>query len=245
MEAAVSMEVEPPVGAAENVRVMPPDLANAWLAPNADLSHQPDSREIRRKCIQVKGRSITLLAFADGRLFGVDSLCYHLGGPLGELGAIEDLVLEPGHPAEAVIACPWHGRRLRLSSGQTIDQHLDGRLFFSEAPAQRTYPAYIEADGAVHIVWSVNTQEVIPSDLVNSPSGPRTPISTVVSKGGDDKALQETRRAQAARRADLMKQRQLEHQQAAARLQAVVRGLSQFLQRKETSCQAELWQDRF
>lgn len=218
-EDEAEMEMEPLPGTAENLQVLPPILAARWLAPSTDPTHQLDPLEIRRKCVEVKGRSITLLAFADGRLFGIDSKCYHLGGPLGELGAIEDLVLEPGHLAEAVIACPWHGRKLRLSSGQAIDQYLDGRLFFSDTPAQRTYPAYVEADGAVHIVWSVNPQEIIPSDLVNCPGGPRTPIS-VSGGGGGGKVVQEAKGAQAARRTNLMKQRQLEHRQAAAQLRS-------------------------
>lgn len=37
----------------------------------------------------------------------MDSVCSHMGGPLGEQGDIEDI------EGSACIRCPWHGRRVR------------------------------------------------------------------------------------------------------------------------------------
>ena len=199
-------EPEPQV---ENLRVLPADLAAQWLAPGAGPA---DPGEVRRRCVDVRGRGITLIAFADGRLFAIDAMCFHLGGPLGAEGAIEDIVLEPGAAPEPVIGCPWHGRRVRLSSGTLLDTHLDGRLLESAGPVQRTYPAYREADGAVHVLWPLRP-ELVPSDLVNGPT-PRTPISS----GGTEPA-HECSGAARTRRAELMRQRQREHRDQAARVQ--------------------------
>lgn len=192
----------------ENVRVLPADLAARWLQPG-DETNETNGEQVRRLCIDVRGHSITLLAFDDGRLLAIDTKCYHLGGPLGQEGDIEDLVLEPGSPPEAVIRCPWHGRTVRLSSGQCVDVHLDGTIFFSDTPVQRTYLAYREADGAVHMLWPL-APKFIPSDLVNGPT-PRAPISSsvahAVSKGAG------------AHRAEVMRQRQREHHQHASTIQ--------------------------
>lgn len=182
----------------ENIRVVPADLAARWLGPG------DGGGQVRRLCIDVRGRAVTLLAFADGRLLAVDTKCYHLGGPLGGEGEIEDLVLEPGSAPEAVIRCPWHGRAVRLSSGQGVDVHLDGQVFFSDSPVQRTYVAYREADGAVHILWQLADGN-IPSDLVNGPT-PRAPISS---------SAHSSSAAAKAQRAEIMRQRQYEHRQHA------------------------------
>lgn len=183
---------------AENIRVVPADLAARWLGPGGD------GGQVRRLCIDVRGRAVTLLAFADGRLLAVDTKCYHLGGPLGGEGEIEDLVLEPGSAPEAVIRCPWHGRAVRLSSGHGVDVHLDGQVFFSDSPMQRTYVAYREADGAVHILWQLANGS-IPSDLANGPT-PRAPISSPAHSSSA---------AARAQRAEIMRQRQYEHRQHA------------------------------
>jgi nitrite reductase/ring-hydroxylating ferredoxin subunit len=199
---SAAMEVESaeqqPGPEVENLRVVPADVAERWLAPG------DGSSAVRRLCIDIRGRAVTMLAFADGRLLAVDTKCYHLGGALGGEGEIEDLVLEPGSAPEAVIRCPWHGRTMRLSSGQQVDVHLDGQVFFSDAPVQRTYVAYREADGAVHMLWPL-APELIPSDLVNGPT-PRAPISS---------AAHESSTSARVRRAEVMRQRQCEHRQHA------------------------------
>lgn len=50
---------------------------------------------------EVFGRSVTLL-WHGGKMYCVDSLCSHMGGPLSE-GDIEDMP-----DGTACIKCPWH-----------------------------------------------------------------------------------------------------------------------------------------
>lgn len=42
----------------------------------------------------------------ESKYYAVDSACFHMGGPLGEAGDIEELA------GSACIVCPWHGRKV-------------------------------------------------------------------------------------------------------------------------------------
>jgi nitrite reductase/ring-hydroxylating ferredoxin subunit len=59
---------------------------------------------------EIDGRFVSVIRARDGRLYCLDSVCYHTGGPL-MLGDIEDVA-----GAECV-RCPWHGYPLRLVDG--------------------------------------------------------------------------------------------------------------------------------
>lgn len=55
---------------------------------------------------ELHGRTVTLLRHR-GTVHAVDSLCWHMGGPLGEEGDIEELA-----NGELCIRCPWHQFRV-------------------------------------------------------------------------------------------------------------------------------------
>jgi nitrite reductase/ring-hydroxylating ferredoxin subunit len=59
---------------------------------------------------ELYGRSVTILRYK-GQVHALDSKCYHMGGPLGEEGDIEDL----GN-GQTCISCPWHNYKAGLSS---------------------------------------------------------------------------------------------------------------------------------
>ena len=53
----------------------------------------------------INGRNVTLLSHG-GQIYAFDSVCYHMGGPLGAAGDIEEL------GSHLVISCPWHHRKV-------------------------------------------------------------------------------------------------------------------------------------
>lgn len=72
-----------------------------------------------------------------GRLYATDDVCPHAGGPLGE-GTLDG----------DCVACPWHGWRFKVTTGQRVDNpaiqvdcfpvHVDGGEIFVDVPTERT-----------------------------------------------------------------------------------------------------------
>lgn len=60
---------------------------------------------------ELHGRDVTVIRHK-GKLYALDALCYHLGGPLGEEGDIEDI--SSGQGNNACITCPWHHHKVCL-----------------------------------------------------------------------------------------------------------------------------------
>lgn len=73
-----------------------------------------------------KGRYVSILR-TKGRLWAVDSVCYHAGGPLGA-GDIEE-VGDQGRPC---VRCPWHHYLIDLETGtkwhQPLKKDASGKL---------------------------------------------------------------------------------------------------------------------
>mmetsp|Transcript_5466 Transcript_5466/g.14047 ORF Transcript_5466/g.14047 Transcript_5466/m.14047 type:complete len:124 (+) Transcript_5466:1-372(+) len=64
--------------------------------------------------VAVEARHITLVRVGS-RLYAVDSVCYHAGGPLGA-GNIEDIVVDD--ETLTCIRCPWHHYLISLIDGE-------------------------------------------------------------------------------------------------------------------------------
>lgn len=77
-------------------------VSHAWRS----RPHASDLKRVRGPQ-EVLGRSVTLLRHG-GKVYCVDSLCSHMGGPLGQTGDIEDM-----QDGSACIKCPWHNFRVR------------------------------------------------------------------------------------------------------------------------------------
>lgn len=60
------------------------------------------------KEVELDGRVVALF-HVGGKLFAVDGICPHAGGPLSE-GTVE----------AGVVTCPWHGWQFHLSNGQNV-----------------------------------------------------------------------------------------------------------------------------
>ena len=75
-----------------------------------------------------------------GRLYALDSTCYHAGGPL-TVGDIEEV------DGRACVSCPWHAYKVTLDSGEKLyrscEKDADGKLvpagWKSVGPRQRVH----------------------------------------------------------------------------------------------------------
>ena len=81
----------------------------------------PSDRLLDGEAIEVvSGDQILALFRHEGRLYALDGMCAHQGGPLAE-----------GTVAHGCVTCPWHGWQYELESGiQTVNRQ----------PLQTTYP---------------------------------------------------------------------------------------------------------
>lgn len=63
---------------------------------------------------QVLGKTVAI-ANVDGKLFAINSICLHHGGPLGE-GELEG----------PLVSCPWHGWQYDVTTGKLTQQPENG-----------------------------------------------------------------------------------------------------------------------
>ena len=58
---------------------------------------------------QIDGKTFAL-ANVDGKLFAINNLCLHRGGPLGQ-----------GELQNKVVTCPWHGWQYDVTTGKLVN----------------------------------------------------------------------------------------------------------------------------
>jgi len=101
-----------------------------------------------------------------GKVFCIDSTCYHAGGPLG-LGDIEDLDGDP------CIVCPWHHYKITLAEGAKLYQPLEmtankrlvpSKKWKKKEKAQRTHQVEVRNDGIYVLLSSEQNQDKYDSD---------------------------------------------------------------------------------
>jgi nitrite reductase (NADH) small subunit len=63
---------------------------------------------------QIDGKTFAL-ANVDGKLFAINNLCLHRGGPLGQ-----------GELHDKVVTCPWHGWQYDVTTGKLISNSAIG-----------------------------------------------------------------------------------------------------------------------
>ena len=63
---------------------------------------------------KVNGIAVAV-ANLNGKLFAINSVCLHHGGPLGE-----------GELQGSTVTCPWHGWEYDVTSGRLVQQPSDG-----------------------------------------------------------------------------------------------------------------------
>ncbi len=79
--------------------------------------------------VVIEGRIVALFRFGD-RLYALDGMCAHQGGPIAD-----------GFVQNNCVTCPWHGWQYELNTGiQTINRQ----------PLQETFNVR-EADGQIEI----------------------------------------------------------------------------------------------
>lgn len=65
-----------------------------------------DVIEGRGHIVDARGKSIALFKI-DGRIYAIENVCPHRGGPVGE-----------GDLAGKIVTCPWHGWSFDVTTGQ-------------------------------------------------------------------------------------------------------------------------------
>jgi len=99
-----------------------------------------ESTPTKRKRVAIHGRDVTIFLFKSASknsydISAIDSVCYHLGGPLIE-GDIEDV---GGH---SCIVCPWHRYKIDLNNGDGLITSPDG--ISSKGARQRTHHVKVD-----------------------------------------------------------------------------------------------------
>lgn len=74
---------------------------------------------------QLNGKTVAI-ANVDGKLYAIDNVCLHRGGPLGE-----------GELRGKIVTCPWHGWTYDVTTGKTT---------MNPAVGVATYPIEIKGD---------------------------------------------------------------------------------------------------
>jgi len=111
-----------------------------------------------KKRVVVNKRDITLFR-VNKEIFALDSVCYHLGGPL-EDGDIEDL------GGRNCIVCPWHKYKIDLMTGEGMYTDIKGQIV-SKGKRQRNHEVKL-INGFIYVkVDSLDqlTKEKLPSDV--------------------------------------------------------------------------------
>lgn len=73
-------------------------------------AQQADVPEGQIREFQVSGKAVAIANVA-GKLFAINSVCLHHGGPLGE-GDLEG----------SVVSCPWHGWQYDVTTGKLVQE---------------------------------------------------------------------------------------------------------------------------
>jgi nitrite reductase (NADH) small subunit len=74
---------------------------------------------------QLDGKTVAI-ANVDGKLYAIDNVCLHRGGPLGE-----------GELHGKIVTCPWHGWTYDVTTGKTT---------MNPAIGVQCYPIEIKGD---------------------------------------------------------------------------------------------------
>ncbi|SRR6056297_1268791 len=83
----------------------------------------------------IVGELVVAIFRAGGRLFALDGMCAHQGGPIAEG------MIGPDAQGRPCVTCPWHGWQYELETGiQTVNRQ----------PLQETY-AVRETDGRIWV----------------------------------------------------------------------------------------------
>ena len=90
------------------------------------------------------------------RVWALDAVCYHMGGPLIE-GDIEELL------GSAHVVCPWHRYRISIETGEGAYQVTPGQWKSKGAQRQRTHNVRV-LDGSVYVRVGSSAEGKVESD---------------------------------------------------------------------------------
>ncbi len=133
-----------------------------YVGTLADLKKSP----LMRVHTRVTGRNVSVI-FTNETLHCVDSVCSHMGGPLG-VGDIEDVC------GEKVIKCPWHSYRFSLIDGRKFSKPVTFDPVTrspnthdwskSNESFQRIHEVSLDDNGGIWVKLNADADERFPSD---------------------------------------------------------------------------------
>lgn len=112
---------------------------------------------------ELQGRKITILCH-NGTVYCFDTLCSHMGGPLGEKGEVLDIEDSAGQ-LHSCIVCPAHSRKFDLKTGEQVTTDLAGEMCKS-AQEQRVHAVLDGQDDYWWVLLCENQREIA-SDKYN------------------------------------------------------------------------------
>jgi len=169
VDPGVTAEVQTPSSAQSPQTPAAPSISPALPESVCTASELAEGGRLH---IRVQGRYVTVLRLG-GRLFCIDSVCYHAGGPLGS-GDIEEV------NGKSCLVCPWHNYQVDIATGDKYYQQMkfvDGKMvegeWASNGIKQRTHTV-TEDEGAIWVTLSSDPLQ-IESDTYgfNAPCGER------------------------------------------------------------------------
>lgn len=120
------------------------NTAPEWVRVAA-LSSLPPRYDVR-----IRGRRITVLTLlrpsksrAEPQYYAIDSVCYHMGGPLGSEGR------EVRVGNRNCVKCPWHSHLIDLETGEGL--YNGERGMQSRGVVQRVHDVETRDDGGIWV----------------------------------------------------------------------------------------------
>ena len=105
------------------------------------------NQEGARIHVKVAGRFVSIVRGRASKLYCIDAVCYHMGGPL-TIGDIEEV------NGEICIKCPWHHYNVTLDTGAKLYQKMD-----FDAKTKKLVPAGWQASERRQRVHNVEERE--------------------------------------------------------------------------------------
>ncbi len=125
--------------------------ADGWVKIPSSSASSDNALTTNRYHVAIDGRFVSVIRHVDrggrARLYCIDSICFHAGGPLA-LGDIEEIQDRP------CLVCPWHFYSIALEDGQKYYRQAtvqDGRAMAGDWQSvgvrQRTHEVDAREDG--------------------------------------------------------------------------------------------------
>lgn len=121
-------------GVARRMEFLDPTQAADRESEMHDLGPAEQIPAGQGRCFVVRGQRLAVFRIRDGRLFAIDDVCPHRGGPLSS-GVIG---IDQASGTEAVV-CPLHAYKFSLRDGRGLDTEMHVRARQAEVRGGRIF----------------------------------------------------------------------------------------------------------